>query len=294
MVARRPRYCPDQASARARAAMVVGVCNGARAVKIMMREIAVSRRSMLRVLASAASACALEGCSSLAGPGARIDAAELTANPTLLIATTRKPINNARAKPWFGTERAARMSIARAKLVAPSDGRFSLASIGLDDWRLETIETAAAGRRRHARRAALRARLQPDVRDRGARRRAPLQRHRLPRRDHGVFLAVQGEAVRLRLRPRERHVVARRAGAGALRADHEPGGRAGAYRRAQRRHHVDAGGHSPDLRSARRHGRRADRHRGVRLARYRHGRVLLLGPAHWSAGIEDHRHHLDQ
>jgi esterase/lipase superfamily enzyme len=96
---------------------------------------------MLRVLASAASACALEGCSSLAGPGARIDAAELTTNPTLLIATTRKPVNNARAKPWFGTERGARMSIARAKLVAPSDGRFSLASIGLDDWRLEAIET---------------------------------------------------------------------------------------------------------------------------------------------------------
>jgi esterase/lipase superfamily enzyme len=107
----------------------------------MMREITVSRRSMLRVLASAASACALEGCSSLAGPGARIDAAELTANPMLLIATTRKPVNNARAKPWFGTERAARMSIARAKRVAPSDGRFSLASIGLDDWRLEAIET---------------------------------------------------------------------------------------------------------------------------------------------------------
>src|SRR5262245_31059953 len=96
---------------------------------------------MLRVLASAASAFALEGCSSLAGPGARIDAAELTSNPTLLVATTRKPVNNARAKPWFGTERAARMSIARAKLTAPSDGRFSLASIGLDDWRIEAIET---------------------------------------------------------------------------------------------------------------------------------------------------------
>jgi len=119
----------------------VGRSDVARAGEIISPEATLSRRSMLRVLASAASAFALEGCSSLAGPGARIDAAELTTNPTLLVATTRKPVNGTRAKPWFGTERAARMSIARAKLIAPSDGRFSLASIGLDDWRLEAIET---------------------------------------------------------------------------------------------------------------------------------------------------------
>jgi esterase/lipase superfamily enzyme len=119
----------------------VGRSDVARTGEIISPQATLSRRSMLRVLASAASAFALEGCSSLAGPGARIDAAELTTNPTLLVATTRKPVNNARAKPWFGTERSARVSIARAKLTAPSDGRFSLASIGLDDWRLEAIET---------------------------------------------------------------------------------------------------------------------------------------------------------
>jgi esterase/lipase superfamily enzyme len=75
----------------------------------------------------------------LAGTAARFDAAELTANPTLLIATTRKPVNGARGKPWFGPDRAARLSVARAKLAAPDQGRFSLASIGLDDWRIETI-----------------------------------------------------------------------------------------------------------------------------------------------------------
>src|ERR1700716_599650 len=107
----------------------------------MMIPTAVSRRSMLRVLASAASAFALEGCASLAGTAARLDAAELTTNPTLLIATTRKPVNGARAKPWFGPDRAGRMSVARAKLAAPDEGRFSLASIGMDDWRIETIET---------------------------------------------------------------------------------------------------------------------------------------------------------
>ena len=80
-----------------------------------------SRRSMLRVVASGASAFALEGCASLAGTATRFDAAELTTTPTLLIATTRKPVNGARAKPWFGSERATRMSIARAKLAARCD-----------------------------------------------------------------------------------------------------------------------------------------------------------------------------
>jgi esterase/lipase superfamily enzyme len=102
---------------------------------------ALSRRSVLRVLASTASVFALEGCASMAGTGARFDAAELTTKPTLLVATTRKAVNGARAKPWFGPDRAAKMSVARAKLTAPGDGRFSLASIGLDDWRLDAIET---------------------------------------------------------------------------------------------------------------------------------------------------------
>jgi esterase/lipase superfamily enzyme len=120
----------------------VGRSDVARTGEIISPQATLSRRSMLRVLASAASAFALEGCSSLAGPGARIDAAELTTNPTLLVATTRKPVNGARAKPWFGSERGARMSVARAKLTAPGEGRFSLASVGLDDWRIDAIETA--------------------------------------------------------------------------------------------------------------------------------------------------------
>jgi hypothetical protein len=55
----------------------------------MNPRLAVSRRSVLRVLASTASLFALEGCASMAGTGARFDAAELTTNPTLLVATTR-------------------------------------------------------------------------------------------------------------------------------------------------------------------------------------------------------------
>jgi esterase/lipase superfamily enzyme len=84
---------------------------------------------------------ALGGCSSLALTGDRFDAAELTINPTLLVATTRKPVNGARSKPWFGTERASRMTVARATLTPPEGGRFSLASVGLADWRLDSIAT---------------------------------------------------------------------------------------------------------------------------------------------------------
>jgi hypothetical protein len=34
-------------------------------------------------------------------------------------------VNGARAKPWFGPDRSAKMSVARAKLTAPGDGRFA-------------------------------------------------------------------------------------------------------------------------------------------------------------------------
>jgi esterase/lipase superfamily enzyme len=99
----------------------------------------VSRRSALRGLGSAASLLALGGCTSLASTGARFDPSEISANPTVLVATNRKPVNGAHAAPWFGPERAA-LSVARAKLTPPGDGRFSLASVGLDDWRLDAVE----------------------------------------------------------------------------------------------------------------------------------------------------------
>jgi esterase/lipase superfamily enzyme len=100
----------------------------------------VSRRAALRVLASAGSALALEGCAALSANAPRFDAADLTSNPTLLVATTRKAVNGGRERPWFGTERASRTTFARAKLVPPDDSRFSLASVGLDDWRLGPVE----------------------------------------------------------------------------------------------------------------------------------------------------------
>ena len=48
---------------------------------------------------------------------ARFDASSLSSDPTLLITTTRKPVNDGRAKPWFGPERASALTVVRAKLV---------------------------------------------------------------------------------------------------------------------------------------------------------------------------------
>jgi esterase/lipase superfamily enzyme len=108
--------------------------------RLLQREAVASRRGILRGLASSAGTLALGGCASFAGVGTPFDASALSTNPTLLVTTTRKPVNGGRAKPWFGPERASQMSVARAKLTPPADGRFSLGSIGLGDWRLDAIE----------------------------------------------------------------------------------------------------------------------------------------------------------
>jgi esterase/lipase superfamily enzyme len=81
----------------------------------------------------------LSGCSALSSSAVTFDGAQLASQPTLLVATTRKPVDGARARPWFGTERAD-LNLARAKLVPPDRGRFSLSAVGLGDWSLESIE----------------------------------------------------------------------------------------------------------------------------------------------------------
>ena len=99
-----------------------------------------SRRALLGGLASFASVLALGGCANVGAAGARFDASSFSLDPTLLVTTTRKPVNGGRAKPWFGPERASTMTIARAKVVPPDDSRFSLAAVGLADWRLDGVE----------------------------------------------------------------------------------------------------------------------------------------------------------
>jgi esterase/lipase superfamily enzyme len=102
-----------------------------------------SRRTLLRQGGSFALLLALGGCAALSSSIPRYDSGELSARPTLLVATTRKPVNGAQAKPWFGTERASTMTIARARLSPPDEGRFSLASVGLSDWHLDAVEPVA-------------------------------------------------------------------------------------------------------------------------------------------------------
>jgi esterase/lipase superfamily enzyme len=102
-----------------------------------IRTFGASRRAVLRGLASTASVLSLGGCASLySATAVRFDAAELSANPVLLVATTRKPVNGARASPWFGSGRA-RLSVGRARLTPPNEGRFS---VGIRDWHFEAVE----------------------------------------------------------------------------------------------------------------------------------------------------------
>jgi esterase/lipase superfamily enzyme len=103
---------------------------------------AVSRRTVLRGLTSGASALALAGCAGMAANAPRYDASDLSVRPTLLVATTRKPVNGGRSKPWYGPERSSAVSVARARMTPPDDGRFSLASVGLVDWRVASVEPA--------------------------------------------------------------------------------------------------------------------------------------------------------
>ncbi len=107
---------------------------------LLHKDVVVSRRALLAGLSSLTGALALGGCAGLGATGASFDASALSTEPTLLVTTTRKRVNGGRAKPWFGPERASAMTVARAKLVPPDDGRLSLAAVGLADWRLDQVE----------------------------------------------------------------------------------------------------------------------------------------------------------
>ena len=162
-----------------------------------------SRRTVLRAGAAAACAAALPGCANVIAGGAKYDASDLSANPTLLVATTRKPVGGARAEPWFGSERGT-LSAARVKLTPPDGGRFSLASIGLDNWRIDAVERLAdvGDLFRLAPRRDLLLYVHgynTTFEVSSARRREALRRHSFPRPHDGVYLAVAGQAPRLRL-----------------------------------------------------------------------------------------------
>lgn len=65
----------------------------------------------------------------------------IEAEPRLSVVTTRKPIEVATAEPWFGSERGTQMSVAQVRLASPAQaGRFSLAAVGLVDWRISRVD----------------------------------------------------------------------------------------------------------------------------------------------------------
>ncbi len=70
-------------------------------------------------------------------------AAGITANPTLTAVTTRSAVKGAKAKPWFGTQRANQPSNVRIQLSSPNDGAFS--AIGIGDWSIKTVESVPFG-----------------------------------------------------------------------------------------------------------------------------------------------------
>src|SRR5215475_9958583 len=97
-----------------------------------------SRRAVLGGLMSAVALPALGGCARLAGPAIQLDVPDLAVNPTILVATTRKPAEDGQGERFFGSERAGKMSLARAKLIPPpaDANRISLASMTQEDWRI--------------------------------------------------------------------------------------------------------------------------------------------------------------
>jgi esterase/lipase superfamily enzyme len=102
---------------------------------------AVSRRAALRGLAAAAPAMALAGCAGLAATAPRFDASDISTHPAVLVATTRKMTGNGRSRPWFGPERGrGGMTVARARMTPPDDGRFSLSAVGLSDWSIAGVD----------------------------------------------------------------------------------------------------------------------------------------------------------
>jgi pimeloyl-ACP methyl ester carboxylesterase len=112
--------------------------HGDRVIARDQSEVAASRRAVLGALASSGAAFALGGCATF-GSGPRLDTSRLSVSPTILAATTRKPVNGGRGKPWYGPDRGG-LSLSRVTLKAPAENLFSLATIGLADWTVEKVE----------------------------------------------------------------------------------------------------------------------------------------------------------
>ena len=74
------------------------------------------------------------------------DVSSVAQDPRVTVFTTRTAVKGASGRPWFGTERAKKPSVAQVKLASPHDTRaFSLASVGLGDWGIASVEMLPNG-----------------------------------------------------------------------------------------------------------------------------------------------------
>ena len=116
------------------------------------------RRTVLRLLAGSAPALALGACSpglggdlatfeTISKPAAR---SALEEDPTLFVATTRKPIGNGAKSPWYGTQRSETTSFVRVKLDPPDRSVLgSVTNSVSGDWAIKDVKplgVADAGR----------------------------------------------------------------------------------------------------------------------------------------------------
>ncbi len=110
-----------------------------------------SRRAFLRAALVSVSAAALSGCTqALGGDMVSFDnirkspaRSALEAEPTLLVVTTRKPVNNAVKSPWFGPQRSNVTNFARVNLNPPDRtvmGR--VASTVSNEWSIASVNQA--------------------------------------------------------------------------------------------------------------------------------------------------------
>ena len=175
--------------------------------RLLQHDTLASRRALLRGLACSASALALGGCVGVSAGGVRFDASSLSSRSDL----GRR--NHAQAgerrlapSPWFGPERARddgrtgeaqaaerqpflarrRRDLTIGVLMRSSRCREKSAIFSLRPAASSDVLIYVHGFKTH-------------VRDGGARCRAALRRHQIPRPDDGVLLAVQGGLLRLRL-----------------------------------------------------------------------------------------------
>jgi esterase/lipase superfamily enzyme len=109
--------------------------------RVLRRHATLAAIALLAGLCGACSADALRG-----GITGSIDSSSIALDPTFTAFTTRNAVDGARARPWFGTERARRPTVARVRLSSPYEsGAFSLAAVGLGDWGIASVEILKDG-----------------------------------------------------------------------------------------------------------------------------------------------------